>query len=202
MQPLKCPPPSPADLNVATAMLAMFSLFLMVMGAICITMSLSKEILFFLKPASICFILSGEERHLRPALMPVSHCRVTRTLTSPLLLPQGSWCFCVCWSSTSLCWPYWPVTTRCLFPTSSPGLCPVSAVPERFLSWVGSSSCCWRCPTAPGRSVSLIRAAAASGPDICTLNDPPSDSEMQRYREAKLRAHDVLAKRFFYSKPN
>ncbi|KAM4725961.1 calcium channel, voltage-dependent, gamma subunit 6a [Anableps anableps] len=47
------------NLNVATAMLALFSLFLMVMGAICITMSLSKEILFFLKPASICFILSG-----------------------------------------------------------------------------------------------------------------------------------------------
>lgn len=47
------------NLNVAAAMLAMFSLFLMVMGAICITMSLSKEILFFLKPASVCFILSG-----------------------------------------------------------------------------------------------------------------------------------------------
>ncbi|MED6257401.1 hypothetical protein ATANTOWER_021829 [Ataeniobius toweri] len=47
------------NLNVAAAMLALFSLFLMVMGAICITMSLSKEILFFLKPASICFILSG-----------------------------------------------------------------------------------------------------------------------------------------------
>lgn len=49
-----------ADLNVAAAMLALFSLFLMVMGAICITMSLSKEILFFLKPAAVCFILSGE----------------------------------------------------------------------------------------------------------------------------------------------
>lgn len=48
------------DLNVAAAMLALFSLFLMVMGAICITMALSKEILFFLKPASVCFILSGQ----------------------------------------------------------------------------------------------------------------------------------------------
>ncbi|KAM4631449.1 voltage-dependent calcium channel gamma-6 subunit-like [Polymixia lowei] len=47
------------NLNVAAAMLALFSLFLMVMGAVCITMSLSKEILFFLKPASFCFILSG-----------------------------------------------------------------------------------------------------------------------------------------------
>lgn len=47
------------NLNVAAAMLALFSLFLMVMGAICITMALSKEILFFLKPASVCFILSG-----------------------------------------------------------------------------------------------------------------------------------------------
>lgn len=49
-----------ADLNVAAAVLAMLSLFLMVMGAICITMSLSKEILFFLKPASVCFTLSGQ----------------------------------------------------------------------------------------------------------------------------------------------
>ncbi|XP_042290642.1 voltage-dependent calcium channel gamma-6 subunit-like isoform X2 [Thunnus albacares] len=47
------------NLNIATATLALVSLFLMVMGAICITMSLSKEILFFLKPASVCFILSG-----------------------------------------------------------------------------------------------------------------------------------------------
>uniref|UniRef100_UPI003AADFA35 voltage-dependent calcium channel gamma-6 subunit-like n=1 Tax=Centroberyx gerrardi TaxID=166262 RepID=UPI003AADFA35 len=47
------------SLNVAAAMLALFSLVLMVMGAICITMALSKEILFFLKPASFCFILSG-----------------------------------------------------------------------------------------------------------------------------------------------
>ncbi|KAM9823670.1 voltage-dependent calcium channel gamma-6 subunit-like [Neosynchiropus ocellatus] len=47
------------NLNMAAAMLSLFSLFLMVMGAICITMSLSKEVLFFLKPASVCFILSG-----------------------------------------------------------------------------------------------------------------------------------------------
>ncbi|KAF7651017.1 hypothetical protein LDENG_00117040 [Lucifuga dentata] len=47
------------NLNIAAAMLALFSLFLMVMGAVCITMSLSKEIIFFLKPASVCFILSG-----------------------------------------------------------------------------------------------------------------------------------------------
>ncbi|KAK5883324.1 hypothetical protein CesoFtcFv8_019663 [Champsocephalus esox] len=47
------------NLNVAAAMLALFSLFLMVMGAICITMALSKDIIFFLKPASVCFIMSG-----------------------------------------------------------------------------------------------------------------------------------------------
>uniref|UniRef100_A0A3P8WNL7 Calcium channel, voltage-dependent, gamma subunit 6a n=1 Tax=Cynoglossus semilaevis TaxID=244447 RepID=A0A3P8WNL7_CYNSE len=47
------------NLNVAAAMLALFSLFLMVMGAICISMSISREVLFFLKPASVCFILSG-----------------------------------------------------------------------------------------------------------------------------------------------
>ncbi|XP_029023715.1 voltage-dependent calcium channel gamma-6 subunit-like [Betta splendens] len=47
------------NLNVAAAMLALFSLFLMAMGSICIIMSLSKEILFFLKPAAVCFIVSG-----------------------------------------------------------------------------------------------------------------------------------------------
>lgn len=33
---------------------------MMVMGSICIAMSLSKGVPFFLKPASFCFILSGE----------------------------------------------------------------------------------------------------------------------------------------------
>lgn len=47
-------------------MLALFSLFLMAMGAVCITMSLSKEILFFLKPAAVCFILSGESTESSP----------------------------------------------------------------------------------------------------------------------------------------
>ncbi|XP_075994737.1 voltage-dependent calcium channel gamma-6 subunit-like [Genypterus blacodes] len=47
------------NLNIAAAMMALFSLFLMVMGGVCISMALSKEILFFLKPASVCFILSG-----------------------------------------------------------------------------------------------------------------------------------------------
>lgn len=111
-----------------------------------------------------------------------------RLLNPPLFPLQGSWCFCVWWSSTSLCWPYLPVTTRCLFPTSSPGLCHVLAVREPSLSWVGSSSCCWRCPTAPGRDVSLVRTAAASDPDICPLNDPPPlwfwDAKVQRSKVA------------------
>lgn len=47
------------SLHMATAMMALFSLFLMVMGAVCITMSLSKSVSFFLKPATICFVLSG-----------------------------------------------------------------------------------------------------------------------------------------------
>lgn len=145
-------------------MLAMFSLFLMVMGAICITMSLSKEILFFLKPASICFILSGQLRLLQPA-----HPRVTMLLNPALLPLQGSWCCCLWWSSTSPCWPCLPVTTRCPSPTTSPGLCPASAVRERFLLWVGSSSCCWRCPAAPGGGASLTRMAAAS----FALSRPP-----------------------------
>lgn len=47
------------NLNVAAAMLSVFSLFLMVMGSVCITMALSKGVQFFLKPASFCFVLSG-----------------------------------------------------------------------------------------------------------------------------------------------
>ncbi|XP_064863426.1 voltage-dependent calcium channel gamma-6 subunit-like [Oncorhynchus nerka] len=47
------------NLNIAAAILAMIALSMMVMGAICITMSLSKGVPFFLKPASFCFILSG-----------------------------------------------------------------------------------------------------------------------------------------------
>ncbi|XP_019745888.1 voltage-dependent calcium channel gamma-6 subunit-like [Hippocampus comes] len=47
------------SLNVTSAMLSLFSLLLMAMGGICITMALSKEIVFFLKPASVCFVLSG-----------------------------------------------------------------------------------------------------------------------------------------------
>ncbi|XP_020356113.1 voltage-dependent calcium channel gamma-6 subunit [Oncorhynchus kisutch] len=47
------------SLNVAAAMMALFGLFLMVTGAICITTALSKGESFFLKAASVCFILSG-----------------------------------------------------------------------------------------------------------------------------------------------
>lgn len=50
---------SPKDLNLAAAILALLSLTMMVMGSICIAMSLSKGVPFFLKPASFCFILSG-----------------------------------------------------------------------------------------------------------------------------------------------
>ncbi|XP_012677004.1 voltage-dependent calcium channel gamma-6 subunit isoform X2 [Clupea harengus] len=47
------------SLSVASGMLALISLTLMVMGAICIIMALSKGVMFFLKPASFCFIVSG-----------------------------------------------------------------------------------------------------------------------------------------------
>lgn len=47
------------DLTVASAMFAIFSLFLMATGAICIIMAISKGAQFFLKPASVCFIISG-----------------------------------------------------------------------------------------------------------------------------------------------
>ncbi|KAK5862164.1 hypothetical protein PBY51_017589 [Eleginops maclovinus] len=46
-------------LNLAAAILALLSLTMMAMGSICIGMSLSKGVPFFLKPASFCFILSG-----------------------------------------------------------------------------------------------------------------------------------------------
>lgn len=168
-------------------MLAMFSLFLMVMGAICITMSLSKEILFFLKPASICFILSGQSRLLQPA-----RTLGVRVMLNAALFPlQGSWCCWLWWSSTSPCWPCLPATTRCPSPTTSPGPCPAWAVRERFLLWVGSSSCCWRCPTAPGRGASLTRTAAASRSLFCAFTTPL----------LLLRCRYRAATRFFYSKP-
>ncbi|KAG7469319.1 hypothetical protein MATL_G00127490 [Megalops atlanticus] len=47
------------SLNIAAAILALLSLFMMATGSICIIMSLSKGVQFFLKPASFCFILSG-----------------------------------------------------------------------------------------------------------------------------------------------
>ncbi|XP_056598189.1 calcium channel, voltage-dependent, gamma subunit 6a isoform X2 [Triplophysa dalaica] len=47
------------NLTVASTMFAIFSLFLMATGAICIIMAVSKGVKFFLKPASVCFILSG-----------------------------------------------------------------------------------------------------------------------------------------------
>lgn len=52
-------PLSFTDLNIASAVLALLSLSMMVMGSICIAMALSKGEQFFLKPASFCFILSG-----------------------------------------------------------------------------------------------------------------------------------------------
>ena len=47
------------DLNLAAAILALLSLTMMMMGSICIGMSLSKGVPFFLKPAAFSFILSG-----------------------------------------------------------------------------------------------------------------------------------------------
>ncbi|XP_061572998.1 voltage-dependent calcium channel gamma-6 subunit [Cololabis saira] len=47
------------NLNLTAAVLALLSLTMMVMGSICIVMSLSKAVPFFLKPASFCFFLSG-----------------------------------------------------------------------------------------------------------------------------------------------
>lgn len=54
---------SSAELSVAAGLMAIFSLFLMVMGAVCISMAISKRVHFFLKPASVCFTLSGERSY-------------------------------------------------------------------------------------------------------------------------------------------
>lgn len=104
----------------------------------------------------------------------------------PLSPPQGCWCFSVWWSSTSLSWPYWPATTRFRSTTSSPGRCRASAVQGLSSLLAGSSSCCWHCPTAPGRGVSLRSTAAASGSLwSCRTLSAPSDCEEGGYRGGK-----------------
>lgn len=151
------------DLNVAAAMLSLFSLFLMAMGAICIIMSLSKDILFFLKPASVCFILSGW-RHCDTLSELMTVCQPGGRF--PL---QASSCCCRSWFSTSRSWPSWPPTTRSLCTTSSPGRCRASAARGPSSLWVGSSSCCWHCPTACGRGVSPRKTAPASVWEVTLL---------------------------------
>ncbi|KAG9276019.1 voltage-dependent calcium channel gamma-6 subunit [Astyanax mexicanus] len=47
------------NLSLGTAMLSVISLFLMGMGSVCIVMSLSKGVPFLLKPAAVCFLISG-----------------------------------------------------------------------------------------------------------------------------------------------
>lgn len=102
----------------------------------------------------------------------------------PLSLPQVFWCSCPSWFSTSLFWHSWPVTTPFLSTTSSPGQCRVLAVRAPSLSWVGSSSCCWRYPAAPGRNASLIRTVVVSGLAVMC-------------REVRMFPRHVLAKRLY-----
>ncbi|XP_028819678.1 calcium channel, voltage-dependent, gamma subunit 6a isoform X2 [Denticeps clupeoides] len=47
------------SLNVAAGLLSVSALLMMLTGGICILMALSKRVQFFLKPASLCFVLSG-----------------------------------------------------------------------------------------------------------------------------------------------
>ncbi|XP_069493498.1 voltage-dependent calcium channel gamma-6 subunit [Ambystoma mexicanum] len=47
------------DLNISAAVLSLLCILLMAMGALCITMALSKGVEFLLKPASFFFIFSG-----------------------------------------------------------------------------------------------------------------------------------------------
>lgn len=46
-------------LHLAAAIMVILSLTLMVMGSICVVMTLSKGVPFFLRPACYCFLLSG-----------------------------------------------------------------------------------------------------------------------------------------------
>lgn len=89
-------------------------------------------------------------------------------LSQLVLVPpsQVFWCSCPSWFSTSLFWLFLPAITQFLSTMSSPGQYRVLAVRGLSSSWVGSSSCCWRCPTAPGRSASLTRTAVASGLEV------------------------------------
>lgn len=96
-------------------------------------------------------------------------------------LPQVFCYFFLSWFSTSRFWLSWPVTTPFLFTTSSPGLCRVLAVQGPSSLWVGSSSCCWRCPTASGRGVSLTRTAAASVLEVMLHFTFPKDVLAKRW---------------------
>lgn len=75
----------PSDLTVASAMFAIISLFLMVMGAICIIMAVSKGVQFFLKPAAVCFILSG---NINMLLANTSKLNITNAFYMMLLSPS------------------------------------------------------------------------------------------------------------------
>lgn len=144
---------------MASAMLSLFSLLLMAMGGICITMALSKEIVFFLKPASVCFVLSGNHSTKWCICLRVAVRAASCVTPCPPPPPQAYWCCCPCWSSSSQCGPSWPATTLCRCTTTSPGPCHVWAAPAPSRLWAGCSSCCWRCPTAPGRGVTALPAS-------------------------------------------
>lgn len=79
------------SLNIAAAILALVSMTMMAMGSICIIMSLSKGVQFFLKPASFCFILSGVLVLLSILVFHQSVLDLLASDTSVLLHHELSW---------------------------------------------------------------------------------------------------------------
>lgn len=132
----------------------------MVMGSICIAMSLSKGVPFFLKPASFCFILSGETSfsYFFPHIF--SQCLSSHQLFSPSV--QVYWSFSLSWYFTSPCWPCCPVITPYLYTMSCPGLWPALAQQELFLLLEVSSSSSSPFLSAPGRNACHTRIAPPS----------------------------------------
>ncbi len=129
---------------------------------------------------------------------------IVNLFNCPLSPTQAPWCFSLCWFSTNLSWPSLPVTTRFLSTTSSPGRYRALVVRGLSSSWVGSSSYCWRCPTAPGNGVSLRRTAAVNGPEVVLHFICPFLFVRKGDRGAWVFPKDVLAKRlpFLWSERN
>lgn len=85
------------------------------------------------------------------------------------LLMQVYWSCSLSSYSTSLCWPYCPVTTPYLYTMNCPGLWPAWAQREAFLFLEVSSSSFSLFLSAHGRNVFHTRTATPSPPMLHTV---------------------------------